>query len=460
METLKSLPIETLQTVYFPHFTKMLESTNSCFIKTVTEFLYTNFVSITPPKIPDDSPLGQRIIKMHILSHHSSEKNPFTLYTRINSERKISFTSLLPYQTLEGKTVSLNLDEISKTADKALIQWSYGDLEIALGRKAISTEEIRALFQTLRNRNGTQINQFLRDSGLRSLEELEATLCSDVESSKWHRTGLPDEKASETTVMFNACFSFFLSRLTPPDVGATIPLSDSEIALLGFINVFIYCPTGRVEQLRTMHTNLKAVLPQAFQEKSSKPDYLKDYLHQIYRSELTNFLRENPELFARLHPGASNVHESEYLINLLGRRLGLLNGDVIFDPNTGVIHSEIIDKSTEELFQFILDQFTPEVLISKIQARITQDLSEDSPIKHRLGSSFEEFLKGPEMGWYYNIAVELEDRDPSKELISKLFIQNILIHAGIIETRDESSDAEAKPYLSLGVDATGHLIVI
>jgi hypothetical protein len=202
---------------------------------------------------------------------------------------------------------------------------------------------------------------------------------------------------------------------------------------------------------------LKPVLPPAFQEKSSKPDYLKDYLHQIYRSELTNFLRENPELFARLHPGASNVHESEYLINLLGRRLGLLNGDVIFDPNTGVIHSEIIDKSTEELFQFILDQFTPEVLISKIQARITQDLSEDSPIKDPLGSSFGDFLKGPEMGWYYNMTVDIEYPDPSKELISKLFVQNILIHAGIIETRDESSDEEAKPYFSLGVDDTGHL---
>ncbi len=463
LETLKDLSIETLESLYFPHFEQMLESKDIYFVEKVTKFLYTNFVNITPPMIPIDSPRGQLIFTMHFLSCMDSaarnffnKKNPFHVFSEITSARKLQCQALLPYQTLEGKTVALNLDEITETADKDLIQCSYDDLKTALGRDPISTKEIRDLFQALRNRNGTQINKVLIESGQRTLEDLEVSLCDDTESSKWHRTDSPDEPVSKEKLLFNACFNFYLSNLLPPSSDS--PLSDSEFALLSFINIFRDCPSGRMEQLRKIHLMLKPVLPPLFQESSETANFLKDYLYETYRNELTNFLTDNPELFAKFHPEATNLHESRFLINLLGRRLGLVNETIFFDPNTEFIHSEILSKSTEELFQLIVDQFTPEVLISKIQAKIIQDLDERSLIKNVLGSSFGPFLTGPEMGWYYELVENMAPPDPSKELISKLFVQNILLHAGILQARDKSSDAEAKPYLSLGLDDTGHLL--
>lgn len=454
LETLTSLPPEVLENFYFPHFVRLLESTNLALVCNVTEFLFTHFMQALPPKILEDSPLGKLIINMHILSHDPDIKNPFRIFSLLKTDREKTVRVSLPYEIVEGKAVSINLDEITKTANEAMINWTYSDLARAIGREPIKTEEIRAIFQHLKARNGPQINQRLNESGLRSLEELEASICDDAESSKWHRVFELDEKVSETTLMFNACMNFYLSQLEAPSTDSL--LSDSEFSLLGFLNVFIHCPTGRVEQLRTMYTALKRVLPKDFQETSTSVDYLKDYLNQIYRSELTNFLRENPNLFAKLHKGPSNVHESEYLINILGRRLGLLNGEIIFDPNTGTIPDETVNATSETLLQFILDNFTPQVLIAKMQARIALDLAEDSPIKDTLGTSFQSFLTGPEMGWFYNRVMLFDDPDPSKELVSKLFVRNLLVSKKIMEER-APLESIAKEHVSVGVDERGKL---
>jgi sporulation protein YlmC with PRC-barrel domain len=270
--------------------------------------------------------------------------------------------------------------------------------------------------------------------------------------------------------MFNACFSFLYSKLAPP-LDSTSPLSESEMALLDFIGIFKFCGPGRIEQLRTLYEDFKSRLPKKFQELRRKKDDLRSFLYESYRDILENFLKENRELFRALHGKLSNVHESDYLKNLLGKRLGLLNvDDVTFDISTECIHSEIIEKNSSELFRFILNRFTPEMLVLKMQQKLIRLLEEEisakdkddsmkdeAPMGSKLGSWLGDFLTGSKMGWYYDMSVEMADPDPSKELLSKELIQKILIYAGLLEKREEGSITIYKSYVSVGVDELGRL---
>jgi hypothetical protein len=471
LQKIIDLSAEILDRDFKEHFKKMLRSTNRNFVFQISEFLHKNFIYGTR-KISSDSELGMLIVTMLTLSRVESlsPANPFILFEKVKLERRKDFLSLLPYQTLGEETVALNLGEITKEADEAMINWTYDDLQNALGRPPIFTKEIQSFFQGLRDRAGEQINRVLTDRGSKSLQELEHSLCADEESSTWHREALPGEKASEVAIMFNACFSFLYSKLAPP-LDSTSPLSESEMALLDFIGIFKYCGPGRIEQLRTLYEDFKSRLPKKFQELRRKKDDLRSFLYESYRDILENFLKENRELFRALHGKLSNVHESDYLKNLLGKRLGLLNvDDVTFDISTECIHSEIIEKNSSELFRFILNRFTPEMLVLKMQQKLIRLLEEEisakdkddsmkdeAPMGSKLGSWLGDFLTGSKMGWYYDMSVEMADPDPSKELLSKELIQKILIYAGLLEKREEGSITIYKSYVSVGVDELGRL---
>ena len=422
--------LELLESYCFPTFRELLESTNNLQVKLVSKFLMEKFIMIPAPKISIESEIGQTILHKYILSHATAKdkRNPYTLFQNIYYAHQKSLPVKLP--SFNG--YQLNLGYITAIAKSRVFNLTYGELKAVLGRELINPEELRAWFSGLKNRLGdtniTLIDTKLAEMGLRSLDALEHTVCIDEESLRWQRIGDDAEKAPDVTIQLNACLSSLLLRAIPP-TSPEEPLSETELAILKFINVFIYCPSGRIEQLRTMYSYMQDILPTPL--KQTQGDYLTNYLYDIYLRVLENLLFRSTR----------NPHEIIFLTNLLGFRLGLPIIDITFDPHSHSISAPLVEKPHNEIFQELINELSSEDFIITVQKRLIADLEHTSPIAETLGAALKPLFTtlGHKMGYYYEEVVSLTPTDPIKERISLDCAREALLLCGLL-TKSPSTD--------------------
>ncbi len=454
-EDLLKLSPERLTSDHFPQFEKLLKSTDQKLVTFVSEFLL-NFIH--QEKINPDSEMGLLIMERYSITHENLGKyNPFVVHSRFPALREETIAVSLPYRTVSGEDVRLDLAQITDVADKILLKWNYQDLRTALGKPLVSSGEIRAWFDTLKTRDLTLLNKTLRERGLGSLAHLEKTLCEDRDSLRWQAIGAPLDKVPDTTVQFNACMSYYLSHALPPLPESGQILSEGEIALLEFAGTFYACTTGRNEQLRIRYEEIERLLPPQLQDVNrSEIDFFTQYIHHIIRNAIQAFIDGDLSETVRL-AGLSDTHVSQYVTNLIGRRLGLLTSEVIFDPHLAVVRRELIDKSSSELTQAVIDHFPLNMLVKMVQKKLCEDLARGDPLSRTLERAIGPIIqKGPQMGWYYQECIDREPPNPDVDRISELCALEALSATHFFALRDTPD--ESVPFLSLGVDKTGHII--
>ncbi len=343
----KSLDNEFLPNLYdyqFDHLSEeqteyLLNSLDINVVKRISEF------HRFKPDLDINSPLGMLIYIKYIESHPdlTDRKNPFVIYQKIQKsqvEDTVEITS--PQLILGEKTYKLDLVTIADARKRIAKKWTFSELEATLGAPALKKEELETWFRSLDDRKD-QINETLAATGIRTLAELEDVLCR--QSSNWLVSGLPTDTLTDQVLQFNVCIRTLLKKAIETPRDAESPLSDEELALLKTANVFIFCPGGRVEQLRTTNTLLKPFFPLQFQDAGVSTRLSLNVLLDLYRTTAHEYLKGI---------NYKNPHESEYVLNMIGLRIGLLNQTIVYDQATDCLSDDLATKSVKELIDDVL----------------------------------------------------------------------------------------------------------
>ncbi len=433
---LQFLPARRFQELSQPTLITLLDSPLKATVALASDILIRNLRNGT---ISEDGPEGQKILSKYILSHDDpyNLKNPFVVYAKTKLSRTASAEMTLPIRPIggiDGKGFCLNFQDIRATSDGLIQSWTYKELEEAFSAPMISTEEIHSWFASLGARKA-EIDAFLAESGLRSLTDLEKILCDYDQCGKWIKSGAPSERVPDQTVQFHACMRSLLGRASSSHrVGSDI-LTNEEFGLLQFANSFWKCPGGRIEQLRTLFGMTKDILPKTFTERSKEVHDVNKYLYDIYSDLVTKRIER-----------IGNTHEGLYILNKIGFRIGLQNRDLVFDDSTGMISTEMINMSTEELFEMIVHSISLDDLVDAVNTKLNQDLDEKSLLLEKLSISLGNVFTSPESGGMYYKS-ELLVVPEGLPLVTRKGTVDVLKKFSILKEFDHESGIE--PYLSL-----------
>ncbi len=432
---LQFLPARRFQELSQPTLITLLDSPLKATVALASDILIRNLRNGT---ISEDGPLGQKILSKYILSHDNpyNLKNPFVVYAKTKLSRAASAEMALPIRPIggiDGKGFCLNFQDIRATSDGLIQSWTYKELEEAFSAPMISTEEIHSWFASLGARK-TEIDAFLAESGLRSLTDLEKILCDYDQCGKWIKTGAPSERVPDQTVQFHACMRSLLGRAISSHRAGSDILTNEEFGLLQFANSFWKCPGGRIEQLRILFGMTKEVLPAPFTEKSNEVPYMNKYLYNIYSDLVTRRIER-----------IGNTHEGLYILNKIGFRIGLQNRDLVFDDSTGMISTELINMTTEELFEKIAHLISLDDLVDAVNAKLNQDLQDGSPLEGKLGESLGYVFTSPESGGMYYKSEFLQAPE-GLPLVTRKGTIEVLKKFSLLKEFDHESGIE--PYLS------------
>jgi hypothetical protein len=453
-EKLSSETTADLESTFYPHFTKIVSSTNRQQVSYACDYLYKKFIETS--RIALNGELGILILSRKFIAEDNSSNNPFLVYENLSKGRKTPLEITLPSNTIEGQELHLDLQSISLKANELLPQWTFEKLQTALGRVVYSRDEVKLKFTEFKTRNQAAINTFLASLAMRTLDELEITLLEDSENKKWFETGLASMRPSDETIQLNACLNYYLSKMSPPAPDSPEPLSPSEAEFLQFANVFIHCPAGRIEQLRTMYGSIEKFLPAGFQTPKTTSNFLSTYIFNTYQTITREFLENNSSLYNTLiQKPNSNPHEGQYLINLIGRRLGLLNAEISFDISTHAITHSLLLKTSHEILQTALNIFTPEFITKKIYEQLNRDSDPEDFTNGPLTTSLTPFLTGAEMGEIYTL-LQFDEPDPEKPLVSFLCVRNILLQTNLFAVT--TTPGMPVNYTSKGFNESGYLL--
>ncbi|NGX59804.1 MAG: hypothetical protein KR126chlam3_00961, partial [Chlamydiae bacterium] len=379
-------------------------------------------------------------------------KNPYTIHKKLValSQEEISFTP--PEFEVEGQTVAFDL----KTFQRGAIQEVF--------RKDLPEVKPDALKEFTKNLDDRleMLGEADREKVLEAIEKLTASFKIDPRTGRPLRdpaTGEPIEESLSLDALkagsldSDTLHSLISSEGNPVDItrayffvimgyiqsqpneltGEEL-LTTREKMLVQMGSLITHCSSGKKDGIfRFYHSLVPSEYKISFVQPTDLPEEqrVKKVVQSVVESELAKQFSDTfiQQLLGLEGPVAQPPHQNTYVKNLIGPIVGLPH-KLIFDPHTGLLYDELIDKTREEVLNVFYQRFTADGLVKALQRNVVNRITApESEADKTLYSDIEKMLPGVEGIWGLD--------EESNVVLTPLGALALLKQAGYIQTKSK-----------------------
>ena len=338
----------------------------------------------------DEHPVIQQAIEIRSCNEVVGEKNPFSLYKKLQTLAKESATFQSPSFEISGGKTSFRLDQLQ--ASGKAFKVTREELP-----KDATQEAWLSLVNTLKQKveSNPAAKKLLEEEYDTSWEELWNGSLSDPYLSGI--LTLSSEKVPVVEAQFRAIVHHLFAKDKTVKPGEIF--SEQEDVLIKQGMSIQHCSGGKKEGIAFTYKLLDPVYQyhaKGLEGKSPEEIQAKEFLSSVLQQALSDQFSGTNALMQEL-VGIQNInqgsHQAIYLKNLIGPLVGL-HHEVAFDRYSGVLYDSLIAKSREEVLQVFFRHFTPQVLLNELMRVVNNDFRTNYNIVRHIVSDLE--------GWDYD----------------------------------------------------------
>jgi hypothetical protein len=331
-------------------------------------------------------PLFEQAVELISANSIVGEKNPFSLYRKLQvlAQEPTQFTP--PEYEITGKKTALRLQHLQEVSEAFRIsreelpqdatEEAWSALVNGLKNKVEADEAIKNKIPELyMETTWDEIwNNSLSDSYFSGL----------LKSSK--------EKVSIVEAQFRALLHNILTKEKEVKPGEVF--SEQEHLLIMQAITIQKCSTGKSHGIAVVYNrlpseykyqakDLSGSITEADESKLRAKEFIADLVQTLLSNQFTDSLVL--ALIGIQEEVKEPSHQILYLKNLIGKTVGLVH-DVTFDKYTGVLYEKLVEKSRDDVLKMFFDRFTPHVLVKELVKEINSDSHKKTLVREFLTS--------------------------------------------------------------------------